>query len=102
MAIKRNERIENEKVLTFENTVSDLMPYIDTSFRLEIELGRARMTIGELLDLDIGSLVELRKSAGEPMDVLCKDRIVMRGEVTVLEDNLGLRVTEIIDPNKKV
>jgi flagellar motor switch protein FliN/FliY len=102
VAIKRTVRIENERELTFESTVADLMPYIDTSFRLEIELGRARMTIGELLDLDVGSLVELRKSAGEPMDVLCKDRVVMRGEVTVLEDNLGLRVTEILDPNKKV
>lgn len=102
MAIKRIERVENERVNSFESTVNDLMPYIDTPFRLEIELGRARMSIGELLDLDVGSLVELRKSAGEPMDVLCKDRVVMRGEVTVLEDNLGLRVTEIIDPNKKV
>ena len=102
MAIKRNDRMESEKVLTFEGTVHDVMPYIDTPFRLEIELGRARMTIGDLLDLEIGSLVELRKSAGEPMDVLCKDRILMRGEVTVLEDNLGLRVTEIIDPNRKV
>lgn len=102
VAIKRTERIENERVLTFESTVSDLMQYIDTPFRLEIELGRARLTIGELLDLDLGSLVELRKSAGEPMDVLCKDRVLMRGEVTVLEDNLGLRVTEILDPNKKV
>ncbi len=102
MAIKRIERTENERLLTFEGTVNDLMPYIDTSFRLEIELGRARMSIGELLDLDVGSLVELRKSAGEPMNVLCKDRVVMRGEVTVLEDNLGLRVTEIIDPLRKV
>jgi flagellar motor switch protein FliN/FliY len=102
VAIKRNERIENDRLLTFEGTVNDLMPYIDTSFRLEIELGRARMSIGDLLDLDVGSLVELRKSAGEPMDVLCKDRVLMRGEVTVLEDNLGLRVTEIVDPNRKV
>ena len=102
MAIKRSERIENERSLTFEGTVADVVPYLDTPFRLEIELGRARMTISELLDLDQGSLVELRKSAGEPMDVLCKDRVLMRGEVTVLEDNLGLRVTEIVDPNRKV
>jgi flagellar motor switch protein FliN/FliY len=78
------------------------MPFIDTAFRMEIELGRARMTIKELLELDTGSLVELKKSAGEPMDVLCKDRVLMRGEVTVLEDNLGLRITEIVDPNRKV
>lgn len=102
MAIKRIERTDNEKAPSFEGTISELMPFIDTVFRLEIELGRARMTIKELLDLDVGSLVELKKSAGEPMDVLSKDRVLMRGEVTVLEDNLGLRITEIVDPNKKV
>ena len=102
MAIKRIERTDSEKAPTFEGTISELMPFIDTVFRLEIELGRARMTIKELLDLDVGSLVELKKSAGEPMDVLSKDKVLMRGEVTVLEDNLGLRITEIVDPNKKV
>ncbi len=102
MAIKRIERSDQDKGPTFEGTIGELMPFIDTTFRLEIELGRARMTIKELLDLDTGSLVELKKSAGEPMDVLSKDRVLMRGEVTVLEDNLGLRITEIVDPNRKV
>lgn len=102
MAIKRIERSDSEKAPTFEGTISELMPFIDTVFRLEIELGRARMSIKELLDLDVGSLVELKKSAGEPMDVLSKDKVLMRGEVTVLEDNLGLRITEIVDPNRKV
>jgi flagellar motor switch protein FliN/FliY len=102
VAIKRTERTESEKAPTFEGTITELIPFIDTAFRLEIELGRARMTIKDLLELDVGSLVELKKSAGEAMDVLCKDKVLMRGEVTVLEDNLGLRITEIVDPNKKV
>ena len=46
--------------------------------------------------------MELKKSAGEPMDVLCKERVIIRGEVTVLEDSLGLRVTEIVDPERRV
>jgi flagellar motor switch protein FliN/FliY len=78
------------------------MPFIDTSLRLEVQLGQARMSIRELLDLEPGSLVELKKSAGEPMDVLTKGRVLMKGEVTVLEDNLGLRITEIVDPNKRI
>jgi flagellar motor switch protein FliN/FliY len=89
-------------VLTFETVIAELMPFIDTRFKLEIQLGSANMTIRELLELDVGSLVELKKSAGEPMDVLCKGRAVMRGEVTVLEDSLGLRIVEIIDPLRKV
>lgn len=100
--MKRGERIEGERVLSFEQVVAEIMPFIDTPLALEIQLGQARLTIRELLDLDSGSLVELKKSAGEPMDVLCKGRVLLRGEVTVLEDTLGLRVTEIVDPDRKV
>lgn len=99
---KRGDRIDIDRVLSFEQVVADVMPFIDTPLRLEIQLGRARLTIRELLDLEAGSLVELKKSAGEPMDVLCKDRLLLRGEVTVLEDSLGLRVTEIVDSDRKV
>jgi len=99
---KRGDRLDTDRVLTFEHVITELMPFIDTRFRLEIQLGTATMTIRELLDLDVGSLVELKKSAGEPMEVLCKGRTIMRGEVTVLEDSLGLRIVEIIDPHRKV
>ena len=100
--VKRTDRLDTGSILTFESVVTELMPFIDTRFKLEILLGSATMTIRELLDLDVGSLVELKKSAGEPMDVLCKGRAVMRGEVTVLEDSLGLRIVEIIDPHRRV
>ena len=102
MAIKRGDRLETDRVLSFEQVVAELMLFIDTPLKLEIQLGTATMTIRELLDLDVGSLVELKKSAGEPMDVLCKERVLIRGEVTVLEDTLGLRVTEIVDSDRKV
>ena len=102
MAAKRGDRLDTDRVLSFEQVVTDLMPFIDTPLGLEIQLGQARLTIRELLDLEPGSLVELKKSAGEPMDVLCKERIVLRGEVTVLEDSLGLRVTETMDPDRRV
>jgi len=99
---KRNEKLETDRVFTFESVITDLMPFIDTQFRLEIQLGQTRMTIRDLLELESGSIVELKKSAGEPMDVLCKGRPIMRGEVTVLEDSLGLRIVEIVDSNRKV
>ena len=99
---KRIDRLDTDRVLTFEHVIAELMPFIDTRFKLEIQLGTATMTIRELLDLEVGSLVELKKSAGEPMEVLCKGRSLMRGEVTVLEDSLGLRIVEIIDPHRRV
>lgn len=100
--IKRGDRITSDRVLNFEQVVTEVMPFIDTPLRLEVQLGQARLTIRDLLDLEAGSLVELKKSAGEPMDVLCKDRVIIRGEVTVLEDSLGLRVTEIVDSDRKI
>ncbi len=103
MSLKRSDRANADpNALTFQQVISEMMPVVDTPFRLEIQLGQTRLTIRELLDLETGSLVELKKSAGEPMDVACKGRPIMRGEVTVLEDTLGLRIVEIIDPNKKV
>jgi flagellar motor switch protein FliN/FliY len=99
---KRSDRLETDRVVTFEHVIAELMPFIDTPFKLEIQLGQTRMTIRDLLDLEVGSIVELKKSAGEPMDVICKGRPLMRGEVTVLEDSLGLRIVEIVDPNRKV
>ncbi len=102
MVARRQEKLETERTVTFEQVVTEMMPFIDTRLRLEIQLGQARMTIRDLLDLEVGSVVELRKSAGEPMEVVCKGRSVMRGEVTVLEDTLGLRIVEIVDPSKKV
>ena len=102
MAIKRGDRLEIDRVLSFEQVVEEVMPFIETPLQLEIQLGQTRMTIRDLLDLEPGSLVELKKSAGEPMDVLCKERVIIRGEVTVLEDSLGLLVTEIVNSDRKV
>ena len=102
MANKRTDKLDTDRVLTFESVVTELMPFIDTPFALEIQLGQTRMTIRDLLELDLGSVVELKKSAGEPMDVLSKGKVLMRGEVTVLEDSLVLRIVEIVDPNRRV
>ncbi|MCL1893910.1 MAG: flagellar motor switch protein FliN [Holophagaceae bacterium] len=100
--MKRTDKSDAEKTATFIGVISDLMPVIDTPFRLNINLGETKMTIQDLLDLEVGSIVELKKSAGEPMDVLVRNRAIMKGEVTVLEDSLGLRIVEIIDISRKV
>ncbi len=102
MARQRSEKHDLEKNLSFEQVISDVIPFLNTPCMLEIQLGQTRMTIRELLELDSGSIVELKKSAGEPMEVICKGRVLMKGEVTVLEDTLGLRIVEIVDPYKRV
>ncbi len=68
----------------------------DVELNVKIELGRTRMLIEDVLQLGNGSVVELDKLAGDPVDVLVNDRLVARGEVLVLNDNFCVRVNEII------
>ncbi|MER3475091.1 MAG: flagellar motor switch protein FliN [Armatimonadota bacterium] len=75
---------------------------MDVPLELTVELGRKRMFIKEVLELTIGSIVELDRVAGEPVDVLVNGRIMARGEVVVIEDNFGIRITEIINPQEQL
>lgn len=71
---------------------------LDIPLDITVELGRVRMLIKDVLELASGSIVELDRVAGEPIDVLVNGRLIARGEVVVIEDNFGIRLTEIISP----
>ena len=68
----------------------------DVELNVKIELGRSRMLVEDVLKLSEGSVVELDKLAGDPVDVFVNDRLVARGEVLVLNDNFCVRVNEIV------
>ena len=68
----------------------------DVGLQVKIELGRSRMLVEDVLRLGEGSVVELDKLAGDPVDVYVNDRLVVRGEVLVLNDNFCVRVAELI------
>jgi len=68
----------------------------DVELNVKIELGRAELTVEEILKLTNGSVVELDKLAGDPVDILVNDQLVARGEVLVVNDNLCVRISEII------
>lgn len=70
----------------------------DVNLNVKIELGRTRMLIEDVLKLASGSVVELDKLAGDPVDIFVNDRFVARGEVLVLNDNFCVRVNEIVKP----
>ena len=74
---------------------------MDVSMRVTVELGRSSLTVEEILELGPGSVVELNKLAGEPVDILVNDRLIARGEVVVVDENFGVRVTEIISPRQR-
>lgn len=65
---------------------------------LAVEIGRTRMTIGEALALGPGSVVTVGRLAGEPVDLLVNGRVIARGEVVAIDEELGLRITEIASP----
>lgn len=81
---------------------SNLGLILDIPVRVTVELGRTRKTVGEVLNLSPGSVVELDKLAGEPVDVLVNGKLVARGEVVVIDENFGIRVTEIVSRAERV
>jgi flagellar motor switch protein FliN/FliY len=80
----------------------DLDFILDIPLSLTVELGRCRMLINELLQLGQGSVVELQKIAGEPMDVYVNQRLIARGEVVVINEKFGVRLTDIISPAERI
>jgi flagellar motor switch protein FliN len=80
----------------------DLEFILDIPLFLSVELGRNRMLISELLQLGQGSVVELTKLAGEPMDVYVNQRLIARGEVVVVNEKFGVRLTDIVSPAERI
>jgi flagellar motor switch protein FliN/FliY len=75
---------------------------LDVPVTVSMEIGRARISIRNLLQLNQGSVVELDRLAGEPMDVLVNGTLVAQGEVVVVNDKFGIRLTDIISPAERV
>jgi flagellar motor switch protein FliN/FliY len=75
---------------------------LGVTLRVAVELGRTKMSIEEILKLGPGSVVELEKLAGEPVDVMVNDRLIARGEVVVIDDRFGVRITDIFPPAQRI
>ncbi len=75
---------------------------MDVPLEIKVELGSVRMTLREILDLHEGSLIQLNKLAGEPLDIYANDRLIARGEVVVIDENFGIRVTEIVSLRERI
>lgn len=75
---------------------------MDVDLPIAIELGRTKMSISDILALGPGSVVELNKLAGEPVDLLVNQKVVARGEVVVVDENFGLRITQLMTPEERL
>jgi len=75
---------------------------LDIPLTLNVELGRSQLLINELLQLGQGSVIELTKLAGEPIEVLVNQKLVARGEVVVVNDKFGIRLTDVVTPSERL
>jgi flagellar motor switch protein FliN len=81
---------------------ADLERLHDVPVELAVEIGRTRMTIGETLALGPGAIVTLDRLAGEPVDLLVNGRPIARGEVVVIDEEFGLRITEVVSGGRRL
>ena len=81
---------------------SSLDLILDVPLEVTVELGRTSKTIKEILDISPGTIVELDKMAGEPVDILVNGKLVAKGEVVVIDENFGVRITEILNSIDRV
>ena len=92
--------IGEEAASTGETKSMDLI--LDIPLTVAVELGRSKMLINDLLQLGQGSVIELTKLVGEPLEVLVNQKLVARGEVVVVNEKFGVRLTDIVSPMERV
>ncbi|KRG41648.1 flagellar motor switch protein FliN [Stenotrophomonas panacihumi] len=87
-----------------QNATADLNldVILDVPVTLSLEVGRARLPIRNLLQLNQGSVVELERGAGEPLDVYVNGTLIAHGEVVVINDRFGIRLTDVVSPSERI
>ncbi|MCI4237058.1 flagellar motor switch protein FliN [Dickeya dianthicola] len=93
---------KNFDVQDTQGSMQDIDLILDIPVKLTVELGRTKMTIKELLRLSQGSVVALDGLAGEPLDIMINGYLIAQGEVVVVSDKYGVRITDIITPSERM
>jgi flagellar motor switch protein FliN/FliY len=91
-----------EQAKTSQTAAKDINFILDIPLEVTVVIGRTKILVQELLQLGQGSVVALEKLAGEPMEVFVNDRLIGRGEVVVVNERFGIRLTDIISPAERV
>ncbi|OGH98345.1 MAG: hypothetical protein A2104_10090 [Candidatus Melainabacteria bacterium GWF2_32_7] len=92
----------NELTNNYGDTSKNLDLLMDVKLKLTVELGRTEFPIKKVLELTRGSIIELDKVAGEPVELYANGKLIAKGEVVVIEDNFGLRITSIVSPDNRI
>ena len=96
--IKKEENIEKVE----RSSVENLRVLENIDVRLTVEVGGAEIKIRDLLRLNEGSVIELERLAGDPLDILANGTIIAKGEVVMIGERFGIRFTEVVDPEERV
>jgi flagellar motor switch protein FliN len=91
-----------EQIQLQESESKNLNMLLDIPLQVTVELGRTKRSVKEILELSPGSIIELDKLAGEPVDILVNNRLIAKGEVVVIDENFGVRVTDIISQSDRL
>jgi flagellar motor switch protein FliN/FliY len=95
------ENLRDDSILESNRDVN-LETILDVPVTLSMEVGRARIPIRNLLQLNQGSVVELERAAGEPLDVFVNGTLIAHGEVVVVNEKFGIRLTDVISPAERI
>lgn len=98
MELNTKDQEQNNKQLD----QADLSLLLDVPLQVVVELGRTRMTIDNLLRLKQGSVVELDRLAGEPLEIYVNNKLIARGEAVVVKEQLGVRITDVVSPERRL
>lgn len=93
---------ENQITSSAKKLELNIDSLLDIAIEISVEIGRTKMSIGELLAMSKGSIIELNRLAGETVDVYVNEKLLGKGEIVVVNERLGVRVTEIVTPKEMV
>ena len=85
-----------------QKSIKDLDFLLDIPLEISVELGRTKILVNDLLQLGQGSVIELTKLAGEPLEILINHKLIARGEAVVVNEKFGVRITDIVSPMERV
>jgi flagellar motor switch protein FliN/FliY len=99
------EDVELEQLVPLDaddGGATDISALLDVPLEVAVELGRARVTIRDLLDVGQGSIMSLGRHAGDPVDVLVNGKCLARGEVVVIDEDFGIRITQVVSQEERL
>ncbi|MDY0267652.1 flagellar motor switch protein FliN [Trichloromonas sp.] len=94
--------MDNGKQAQGQGEVKNLEFLLDIPLQISVEVGRSRILIKELLEMQEGTVIELDKLAGEPLDVYVNARLIARGEAVLVNEKFGIRLTDVVSPAERI